>query len=434
MHCGKPGTAILAIQTVLIMTNNQATASLWLDTRRATKDGEYPVCIRIYSRGKQWAVSLRMACTKEEFNKALSNTTKVSPKVKELRDTLMEKKRKADQVIDSLKSVTKDSFNKYFLSEIDVVSLSNQADIKSQFEAYQADLLDDNRVRSAEWYGNALKSFLSFRSNTELQMVDEEYLRKYEAYMQKRGCSRSTTKMYLEAMRRIFNVAIKKGVVNAKYYPFKEYTIKGSVKAKKALMPPQVKLLWEAKTFNDTQVLAKDMWMMSYLCQGANNMDLMRLKWKDISGGKIVFTRQKTSRTAKTSVPIVVHIHPEVKAIIERHGNKLKGQNDWVFPVLNGCTTEAEIVKTVRDWRRHINRCLNRMGKRLGFDFLLSISLARPSFATALKLKGTPVAVIGDMLGHTSSNTTEHYLSSITDDMTKNITSTLLDFNTLKVV
>jgi integrase/recombinase XerD len=416
------------------MNKVNATVSLFLDTRRANKEGQYPISLRVSYRSNQWAVSLRMYATKEDYTKAVSEKGRLSGQQRELKETLSIKKQKALDVLNSLKSITKDTFNKYFLSEIDVVSLSAQADIKSQFEAYQADLLDDNRVRSAEWYGNALKSFLSFRSNCELQMVDEEYLRKYEAYMSKRGCSRSTTKMYLEAMRRIFNVAIKKGTVNIKYYPFKEYTIKGSVKAKKALMPPQVKLLWEAKTFNDTQVLAKDMWFMSYLCQGANNMDLMRLKWKDISGDKITFTRSKTSRTAKTTVPIVVHIHPEVKAIIQRHGNKLKGPNDWVFPVLNGCTTEAEIVKTVRDWRRHVNRCLNRMGKRLGFDFLLSISLARPSFATALKLKGTPVAVIGDMLGHTSSNTTEHYLSSITDDMTKSITSTLLDFNTLKAV
>jgi integrase/recombinase XerD len=411
----------------------KATISLYLDTRRANSQGQFPIALRVSYRSKQWMVSLRMYATKEDYNKATSDKGRLSQQQRELKEVLSTKKDKAQKVADSLKSLTKDSFNKYFLSEIDVVSLSGQADIKSQFEAYQADLLDDNRVRSAEWYGNALKSFLSFRSNTELQMVDEEYLRKYEAYMNKRGCSRSTTKMYLEAMRRIFNVAIKKGVVNTKYYPFKEYTIGRSVKAKKALMPPQVKLLWEAKTFNDTQVLAKDMWMLSYLCAGANNMDLMRLKWKDISGGKITFTRSKTSRTAKTSVPIVVHIHPEAKAIIQRHGNTKKGPNDWVFPILNGCTTEAEIVKTVRDWRRHVNRCLNRMGKRLGFDFLLSISLARPSFATALKLKGTPVAVIGDMLGHTSSNTTEHYLSSITDDMTKSITSTLLDFGTTQL-
>ena len=199
-------------------------------------------------------------------------------------------------------------------------------------------------------------------------------------------------------------------------------------------MPDQVKKLWEFKPVNDTQRQALDFWFLSYLCNGANNYDLMRLKWMDISNGKIIFHRSKTSRTATNSIPIVVHIHEEVKNIIERHGNQKKGQNDYVFPLLNDCKTALEIDTEVRHWRRNVNKCLNRIGKRLGFDFLLSISLSRHSFATVLKLKGTPTAVIGDMLGHTSSTTTEFYLSSITDDMSKNITSTLLDFNPLKAV
>jgi integrase/recombinase XerD len=416
------------------MNKVNATVSLFLDTRRINKGGLFPTAIRVSYRGRQWAVSLRVNCSKEDYKKITTEKARLNQQQKELKEILSAKKQKAIDVLNNLKTVTKDTFNKAFLSEIDIVNINNQADLKSRFEAYINDLKEDDRIRSADKYAYALKSFLSFRSNCELSQVDEEYLRKYEVYMQKKGCSRATTKMYLECMRTIFNLCIKKGIVNPKYYPFKEYTIGHSVKAKKALMPDQVKKLWEFKPLNDTQRQALDFWFLSYLCNGANNYDLMRLKWKDISNGKIVFHRSKTSRTATNSVPIVVHMHDEVKNIIERHGNPKKGQNDYVFPLVEGCKSEEEIVRTICHWRRHVNKCLNRIGKRLGFDFLLSIALSRHSFATALKLKGTPTAVIGDMLGHTSSTTTEFYLSSITDDMSKSITSTLLDFNTLRAV
>lgn len=415
------------------MNKSKATVSVFLDTRRALTDGKYPVALRVSYRSAQWSVSLRMYATKQDFSKAMQSKGKLSSGQLQLREEVIEKKQKAETVISNLTSVTRDSFKKYFLSEIDV-SMHAHADVKSQFEAYAAQLRDEDRIRSADWYLAALKSFLSFRSNCDLSQVDEEYLRKYDAFMLKKGCSRSTVKMYMEAMRRILNVAIKKGILHEKHYPFKEFTIGRSVKSKKALYPHQVKLLWDAPAMNDTQRLAKDMWFLSYLCHGANNTDLMRLKWKDISNGRITFTRSKTSRTAKTSIPIVVHMHEEARAIIERHGNEKRGTGDWVFPVLNGCATEAEIVKKVRDWRRHVNRCLNRMGKRLGLDFLLSLSIARHSFATALKLKGTPTGVISEMLGHTSTQTTEHYLGSIPDDMRKGITASLLDFGTLKAV
>lgn len=412
------------------MTEVRASANLFLDKSRKLKGtNKHPVNIRVCHNRKQWMTGLRIYCTEDDYKKALSGKGSLSPKLRELRDTMLEKRKKATDVLESLKTINKDSFNTYFLSEIDLAPTSNSADIKNQFEAYIHELNEDDRIRSAELYTAALKSFLSFRPNCDLRMVDEEYLKKYAVFMAKGGRARSTVKMYLETMRSIMNRCIKKGLMHRKDYPFTEYSIGGAAMSKKALYPHQVKQLWEAAVYNDTQRLAKDMWFLSYLCHGANNVDLMKLRWKDISNNRITFYRSKTSKTTKNSRPIVVYMHDEVKAIIERHGNKERKPDGFVFPVLNGLTSEKEMVKKIRDWRRHVNRCLNRMGKRIGFDFLLSLSIARHSFATALKMKGTAIAVISDCMGHTSIGTTEHYLSSIPDDMKQNISTQLLDFN-----
>jgi integrase/recombinase XerD len=373
-------------------------------------------------------VSLRLYATKDEYEKAMADKGSQTPKIKKLRDELLSSRTKAENVLQNLTSITKDSFNQYFLSEIDISTISKLTDMKSQFEAYILELHEEDRIRSSEWYASALKSFLSFRSNCDLHLIDKDYLKKYEVYMAKRGFSRSTTKMYLEAMRCIFNRAIKKKLLNSKHYPFRDFTIGRSAESKKVLYPHQVKQLWEHPTMNKAQQLAKDMWFISYLCNGANNLDLMRLKWKDVSNGTITFNRQKTKNTSKESKTVVIYLHDQLKELIEKHANKDRRPNGYVFPILNGLTTEADVVKRIRDWRRHVNRCLNRMGKRLGYDFLLSLSLARHSFATALKIKGTAVAMIGDCLGHTSTSTTEHYLKSIPDEMMRSISSSLLVF------
>jgi site-specific recombinase XerD len=76
-----------------------------------------------------------------------------------------------------------------------------------------------------------------------------------------------------------------------------------------------------------------------------------------------------------------------------------------------------------------VNMCFNKIQRKVSIDFLLSLSIARHSFATALKMEGTAIAVISDCMGHTSIGTTEHYLSSIPDDMKQNITTQLLDFS-----
>jgi integrase/recombinase XerD len=136
-------------------------------------------------------------------------------------------------------------------------------------------------------------------------------------------------------------------------------------------------ILQVKKEFIETQRFAKEMLFLTYLCHGANDEDLMKLKWKDISNNRIIFYRSKTSKATKNSRPIVVYTHDEVKAIIERLGNKDRKPDGFVFPVLNGLTTEKEMVRKIRDWRRHVNGCLNRMGKRIGFDFLLNLSAPR---------------------------------------------------------
>ncbi|HZG71839.1 MAG TPA: hypothetical protein VEY51_09935, partial [Chondromyces sp.] len=137
---------------------------------------KHPVNIRICHNRKQWMTGLRIYCTEDDYKRAMSDKGSLNPRLRELRGCLLEKRKKAIDVLNCLKSITRDNFNTYFLSEIDLQPASSIVDLKSQFEAYINDMYEDDRIRSAELYTAALKSFLSFRPNCELRLVDEEYL------------------------------------------------------------------------------------------------------------------------------------------------------------------------------------------------------------------------------------------------------------------
>ena len=74
------------------------------------------------------------------------------------------------------------------------------------------------------------------------------------------------------------------------------------------------------------------------------------------------------------------------------------------------------------------NKTLNRIGKDLNFDVPLVLNLAHHSFATHLKLSGTPTSFITNALGQSSSKTREHYLQTIPDQKYKEISDSLLSF------
>ena len=125
---------------------------------------------------------------------------------------------------------------------------------------------------------------------------------------------------------------------------------------------------------------------------------------------------------------IQVYLHDDMKKIIEQFGNPSRHPDDNVFPVL---TKDTSLLKQEADKWRHkrvANNMLTRIGIKLGFDVHLCINLARHSFATTLKLSGTPVSFFSDALGHTNIITTEHYLKSIPTENLENISSQLLQF------
>ena len=60
----------------------------------------------------------------------------------------------------------------------------------------------------------------------------------------------------------------------------------------------------------------RDLWFFSYLCNGININDLLKLKFSNIDGDEIHFYRSKTLHTSKEKKEIEALLTPEMKQII----------------------------------------------------------------------------------------------------------------------
>lgn len=404
-----------------------ASANLFLDKNRTTKDKQHPVCIRICHMRKQWMVSLRIYATTKEYEKALGGKGTLTQVQKDLRTLLLEKRQKAQAVLDSLPVITKETFNQSYYAEVDIVRLRDMLDIESQFNLYIEELKVQDRIRTSVFYKDALCSFLEYKKNIAMQDIDETYLSHYEAYMKGTGRSRATASMYLRALRSIFNRAIKRKLLNIKYYPFREYSIPASRKSKSVLYPNQVEKFFNYTPKREGGKRAKDYWFFSFLANGMNPKDMMSLKYKNLKGDKLTFQRAKTSRTKQEAEEIVLFLHPHAIEIIKKWGNSNKPEN-YIFPLFNNCEDEQKRFEILKEWKRHTNKILGRIAKHLEFEEL-NMSLARHSMATALAMKNISINVISRMLGHSKIETTTHYIKSLPDDAMRNINNGLLDFS-----
>jgi integrase len=288
------------------------------------------------------------------------------------------------------------------------------------------ELIKDDRAGSKSFYEQSLIAFQRYNKDFYLEDITSDWLKSFKAWWLSIGNAHATAQIHFRSLRHIYNRAIKQGLISAGHYPFNEYTIGSTTKSKGVLYPQQIKQLWEYEPKRNGEERSKDYFFFCYLCNGMNIKDALNLKGSNIKGDRIIFVRSKTANTNHETKEIIVHLHPEIKRIIEKWGDL--NTKDYIFPCLRGIETNIERKRVKDMFARNLNRDLHPIGKALGFEIPLNLNLARHSYATRLKIDGIPTSMISDAMGHSSSVVTEHYLKSIPNAMVQKISESLLNF------
>lgn len=271
---------------------------------------------------------------------------------------------------------------------------------------------------TAKIYESTLGSLLKFRKKINWKDINPKFLNDYENYMTTELSDKSitTTTFYLQSLRRIMNLGIKEGIVSRNDYPFGEgkYQIPQGRNIKKSLDIRTLSkfLNYEPAIFKE--IWAHSLWKFSFFGNGMNMKDVFNLKYENIDGDFFFFHRKKTFKTKKkTKEQVTVYITPELRAIIDRFGNKKK--KGYIFPILhNRMTEEAKYFESLKAIRR-INFGVNKICIELGIKEKMTTYVARHSWATTLIHKGISIAFVSKSMGHASIETTENYLAGFTN-------------------
>jgi integrase len=125
---------------------------------------------------------------------------------------------------------------------------------------------------------------------------------------------------------------------------------------------------------------------------------------RNIKGNYMIFTRKNNVRE------IVVPMSDKILGLIEKIGDK---KSPYILGLVSAGYSEEDF-KNKKDWQQQKqNRNLKFLSEKLKLSVPLKLKTARDSYATTLKRKNTPTSTIGEMLGHSNSSVTEHYLASM---------------------
>jgi integrase len=399
-----------------------------LDTRREKKSGKFPVKFRITFQRKSVFYRANIDLTTDEWlsvtdPKHKNHNTLFAKRMRKQIDAGIESIQENVRSINEIQGFTFDKLDKR-------MGKVSKSELLNTFDQLINDNIEKGKYNTSDWYKYSKKSIEKYSAGSTLKFknIDTKWLDDFEQHLLKEGKSITTISMYLRALQAVINKGISDCYIKQSDYPFgkNKYRIPKEAPRKTALNLGQIKKILDYDPMTPNETFLRDIWIFSYLCNGINIVDLLKLQYSNIKGREITFSRQKTIRKIdKTKVRAI--ILPEMSQIIEKWGNEKKADN-YIFPILRHDLSPKQELLMTKNFTSLLNKKMHRIGKLLDIGSITSYT-ARHSFATITKRSGASIEYISESLGHSDSKTTQSYLAEFEIETRIKNAENLLNFN-----
>lgn len=235
-----------------------------------------------------------------------------------------------------------------------------------------------------------------------LDCLNSKVMESYEAWHHNRGVTPNTISFYTRILRAVYNRAVEEDVIENRN-PFRHVYTGIDKTTKRALPLDMIKKIKELDlSLNPSLDFARDMFMISFYLRGMSFIDMAYLKKSDLKKGYVTYRRHKTGQQLTiewtNDMQLVLYKYPENKS-------------DYLLPIIKSSGINERCA--YRNVGYNINRGLKQISNMLSLKFRLTMYVARHSWASAAKVKGIPLSVISEGMGHDSETTTQIYLASL---------------------
>jgi integrase len=395
-----------------------------LDKRVKKTDGKYNLAIRVCNGSEVMYINLQKM-TESQYNRVFVKKSIEEDDIK-FRETCAQYITKCEKIYGDLKPFNKERFRDLFWDK--GTEKPNSLLLRELFDNY---IISNQTIKLKT--KNLLRGTANFlekyKKDVSVGDITPTFLNRFIKAKMDEQYSRATVDSHLRHLRQIINYfKFKVKVIPEQYeYPFGKgkCTVSSYFPRKRVLSEKEILSIIDMTEFeNPDEEYARDIFLMSYYCNGSNFVDLLRMRWTQITGDYITLIRKKTETTRKNNIKdIVVPIDTKLQSILDRVGVK---SSTYILGQIKDGYTESYFENKNHKLKGKINANLTKIGKRLGLSTPLNYSKARDCYATTLMRAGVPIYDISQALGHSDIKTTIHYLASLDIERTFEINSKLL--------
>lgn len=250
---------------------------------------------------------------------------------------------------------------------------------------YVNELREDQRFGYASLLEQCGKTFLEFsKGDIPARVITTTMINNFERFLRNnKKLNQTTVGMYLTRFRVLINLGRKRYSVNQKNNPFQDYKIPQPLIRELDISKEELKRLIKYIPQTKAEVVAKDLWLLSFYLGGINLIDILQINFS--SKTEINYIREKTKNTKRSDKCIAISIPTEAVPIIEKYM-----QNNGMLCFGYNFT--------YKNFNRYIARTISNIGKKIGIKRLCYYS-ARKSFVQYGFELGIPLEILEYVIG-----------------------------------
>lgn len=376
--------------------------------------------LRVTKDRKRKYVSLGISVNPENWDFSKNQPKAECPNREYIELLIADKLKEYSAKIVELKA-TNQEFTSTTLVEKVCVNRVNRKTVGDLFKAHINSLTSSGRKSYALSIKQLYNSLIEFNGHLDIPFaeMDIAWLRRYEAFLRRKGLAENTIGIRFRTLRSIYNVAIEEDAVSAELYPFKKLKVSKlhQETAKRALSKEDIERVLSYKSTNRYMWFPIDIFAFTYYCGGINFVDIAHLTKANIMDGRLIYKRQKTKKLIK------IPLQPQAVALIEKYSSD---DSQYLFPILSDFhKTDIQQANRIHKVISKVNERLKQIGESLNLPIPLTTYVARHSQATVMKRAGVSTAVIREIMGHSSERVTQIYLDSFDNKQVDNALKSL---------
>ena len=383
------------------------TISLFAFKNRRNKRGEVKIYIRFTQDRKSnyKCTSIAVPFSMWDFNKCkVKSSYKLCTPVNMLLEKQLSEIRQ-DLMVTAMKTkhISSTQAKKLVFNKLNLSFFKLADEVMANFE-------NDGKIGMRDRLKTVFVKFESFLGsrNATFYDIDEKVLIDFQNYLRTKYENKvNTIQSNMKSIRRIFSIAIERGIITSNDDPFKNVKIRQEKTMRVFLTEDEVnsivKLELETGSYLEK---VRDVFIWTIFSGGLRIGDVLLLRKSNFEADVMTLIIQKTKTPHRVTLP------KNAYKVLVKYLEQIKGDDGYAFGLLeerfNGGSA-IQLDKAVTGATQKYNKALKQLAEKAGISKIIGSHQARISFVTIAAQNGVPLTTIQGIVKHSKMEMTAHY-------------------------